>query len=266
MLGAIIGDLVGSPYEFNSPKTKHFQLFRSDCEPTDDTLMTIAVGCACIHSATSIEFSFKTTLCKYMREIGRLYPNAGYGDMFYDWLMDDNAGPYGSTGNGSAMRVSPIGWAFDTLEETERVARWSAEVTHDSDQGIRGAQSIAAAIFLARNGSSKDEIRAYIESKYYDLDFTIDEIRPTYTSDVSCDGSVPQAIVAFLDSTDFEDAIRNAMSLGGDCDTQSCMAGAIAEAFYGIPAEIEEKAFELLDEVITDYYLDYSDELYSRYI
>ena len=177
MLGAIIGDLVGSPYEFNSPKTKHFPLFRSDCEPTDDSLMTIAVGCACVHSVTALEFSFKTALCKYMREIGKLYPNVGYGNYFYDWLMDDNAGPYGSIGNGSAMRVSPIGWAFDTLEETELVAKWSAEVTHDSDQGIRGAQAIAAAVFLARTGSSKDEIRDYIESKYYDLNFFGDYYR-----------------------------------------------------------------------------------------
>jgi type I restriction enzyme M protein len=266
MLGAIIGDLVGSPFEFNSPKTKHFPLFRSDCRPTDDSLMTIAVGCACVHSATFSEISFKESLCKYMREIGALYPSAGYGSMFYYWLFNDNAGPYESIGNGSAMRVSPIGWAFKTLAETEKVAKWSAEVTHNSDEGIRGAQAIAAAVFLARNGSDKDEIRDYIQSKYYDLGFTLDEIRPTYESDVTCDGSVPQAIVAFLESTDFEDAIRNAMSLGGDCDTQACMAGAIAEAFYGIPEDIQEKAFELLDETVTDYYLDYSDELYSRYI
>jgi type I restriction enzyme M protein len=264
MLGAIIGDLVGSPYEFNCPKTKYFQLFRPECEPTDDSLMTIAVGCACVHSITSDEASFKSSVIKYMRQIGNDYPNVGYGRGFYEWLTSDSDKPYGSNGNGSAMRVSPIGWAFDTLEETERVAAWSAEVTHNSEEGIRGAKSVAAAIFLARTGSSKEEIREYIQKYYYDLDFTIDEIRPTYETSVACDESVPQAIVAFLDSKSFEDAIRNAMSLGGDCDTQSCIAGAIAEAFYGIPENIQEAAFEFLDDNITDYYLSYSDELYMR--
>ena len=266
MLGAIIGDIVGSPYEFNSPKTKHLPLFGHGCELTDDSYMTIAVGYACVNSITNSEASFKNALCRYMREIGKHYPNANYGGWFYNWLFDETMGPYGSKGNGSAMRVSPIGWAFETLEETERVAKWSAEITHNTAEGICGAQAVAAAIFLARNGKSKDEIRAYIQDKYYDLSFTLDEIRPTYVATVTCEGSVPQAIVAFLEATDFEDAIRNAVSLGGDCDTQACIAGAIAEAFFGIPDDLQDKAFEYLDDPIIDYYLEYSDELYLRFL
>ncbi len=262
MLGAIIGDVVGSPYEFGSDKTKDFELLTSGCTPTDDSIMTIAVGCACVESDCSDEEDFKTILVEKMREIGNQYPDAGYGRLFYNWLTDDDATAYGSSSNGSAMRVSPVAWAVDTIEEAELLAGWSAEVTHDSSEGIRGAQSVAAAIFLARTGADKDEIRNYIEENYYNLDFTIDEIRPGYSHDMSCDGSVPQAIVSFLDSTDFEDAIRNAVSLGGDGDTQACIAGAIAEAYYGIPDELESKIFRYIDENLQDYYFSYADELY----
>lgn len=263
MLGAIIGDIVGSLYEFESDKTKDFELLVPACRPTDDSIMTIAVGCACAEADCGDEEEFKEILTGYMREIGRQYPDAGYGKMFYEWLTDDNAGAYGGYTNGSAMRVSPTAWAADSLDEAERLAKWSAEITHDHPDGIRGAQAVAAAIYLARTGSEKEEIREYIESNYYNLDFTVDEIRPGYSHDMTCEGSVPQAIVCFLDSTDFEDAIRNAISLGGDGDTQACIAGAIAEAYYGIPEDLQEEIFEYLDEVLQDYYFSYSDELYG---
>ena len=160
------------------------------------------------------------------------------------------------------MRVSPVAWSADTLDEAQRLAKWSAEITHDSYEGIRGAQAVASAVFLARTGSDKDEIREYIEEYYYNLDFTVDEIRSGYSHNMSCDGSVPQAIACFLDSVDFEDAIRNAVSLGGDCDTQACIAGAIAEAYYGIPDELQEEIFNYIDQNLQDYYFSYSDELY----
>ena len=262
MLGAIIGDIIGSLYEFESDKTKDFELFTASNCPTDDSLMTIAVGLACAQSDISDERAFKQALKNNMRRIGRAYPDAGYGAMFYNWLMDDHAYPYGSIGNGSAMRVSPCGWVMDTLEDTERLAMWSAEVTHDSPEGIRGAKAVAAAIFMARNGSSKDEIREYIEEKYYDLDFTVDGIRDSYSFDVTCDGSVPQAIVCFLDGEDYEDTLRNAVSLGGDGDTIAAIAGSIAEAYFGIPEDIQETGLSYLDGYLTYNYFEYADELY----
>lgn len=262
MLGAIIGDIVGSVYEFRSDKTKRFPLFSRGCAPTDDSLMTMAVGIACVSANTDNEEEFKRTLCEMMREIGRQYPDVGYGGDFYDWLMSDDAGPYGSYGNGSAMRVSPTAYAARSLEDAERLARWSAEVTHNHPEGIRGAEAVAAAVFLAREGRSRDEIREYISRKYYDLDFTLDEIRPAYGFDVSCEGSVPQAIECFLEARDFEDALRNAVSLGGDGDTIAAIAGAIAEAYFGIPDDIAKKAFEFMDETEQEYYGEYADELY----
>lgn len=264
MLGAIIGDVVGSKYEFGSDKTKDFMLFVPGCRPTDDSVLTIAVGNACAEANCYDEYEFKKTLCEKMREIGRLYPDAGYGRLFYEWLFDDDGQAYGGFTNGSAMRVSPTAWAVDTLEDVERLAKWSAEITHSHPDGIKGAQAVAAAVFLARTGSSKEEIREYIESRYYFLNFTVDEIREGYSHDMTCEGSVPQAIVCFLDSEDYEDAIRNAISLGGDGDTQAAIAGAIAEAFYGIPEELQEEVFEYIDDTLTDYYLAYADQLYDR--
>ncbi len=263
MLGAIVGDIIGSPYEFESEKTKDFALFVQNCRPTDDSIMTIAVGCACAEADLGDECDFKEKLTYRMRQLGRLYPDAGYGRLFYEWLVTDGAGAYGGNTNGSAMRVSPVAWVAQSLSEAERLAKWSAEITHDHPEGIKGAVAVAAAIFLARNGSDKEEIREYIQSKYYDLDFTIDEIRDGYKHDMTCEGSVPQAIVAFLDSIDFEDAIRNAISLGGDGDTQACIAGAIAEAFYGIEDDIADTALEYLDDTLQNYYFGYSEVLYG---
>lgn len=263
MLGAIIGDIIGSPYEFGSDKTKDFLLFAPESRPTDDSIITIAVGCACAEADLSDEDNFKQLLAEYIREIGLRYPDAGYGGRFYQWMIMDEDTPYGGYTNGSAMRVSPTAWAVDTLEDVEALAKWSAEITHNHPEGTKGAQAVAAAIFLARTGSDKDEIREYIEANYYDLNFTTDEIRESYSHDMTCEGSVPQAIVAFLDSEDFEDAVRNAVSLGGDGDTLACIAGAIAEAYYGIPEEIEEQVFEYLDEDLQEYYWSYADELYK---
>lgn len=263
MLGAIIGDIIGSPYEFGSEKIKDFVLFVPDCRPTDDSILTIAVGCACAEADCYNEYEFKRILAEKIREIGLQYPDAGYGKRFYQWMIMNEDEPYGGNTNGSAMRASPTAWAVDTLEDAERLAKWSAEITHDHPEGIKGAQAVAAAVFLARTGSDKDDIRNYIQSKYYDLNYTVDEIRPGYRHDMTCEGSVPQAIVCFLDSEDFEDAVRNAVSLGGDGDTQACIAGAIAEAFYGIPEELQEEAFEYIDDGLQDYYRAYADQLYQ---
>jgi ADP-ribosylglycohydrolase len=264
MLGAIIGDVIGSPYEFESDKTKDFMLFVPSCRPTDDSVLTIAVGCACAEANCYDEDEFKRVLAQKLKEIGLQYPDAGYGKRFYQWMIFDEDRPYGGNTNGSAMRVSPTAWAVDTLEDVERLAKWSAEITHNSSEGIRGAQAVAAAIFLARTNASKKEIKDYIEEKYYDLNFTLDEIRPWYKHDMTCDGSVPQAIACFLESDSFEDAIRNAVSLGGDGDTQACIAGAIAEAFYGIPDELQDVVFDYVDDDLKEYYWDYAMQLYNK--
>ncbi len=248
MLGAIIGDIAGSLYEFGSVKTKDFELFTTGSRLTDDSYMTIAVGCACANSRLDNEADFKSYVTYWMRKIGRKYPNAGYGAMFYKWLKSDIMPAYNSFGNGSAMRVSSVAWFAKSLEEAEKLAAWSAEVTHNHPEGVKGAKAIAAAVFLARRGTNKSEIKKYIEENYYKLNFTLDEIRPSYKFDVTCQGSVPQAIECFLEATDFEDAIRNAVSLGGDCDTQAAMAGAIAEAYYGIPDLLIDKAYALMDD------------------
>ena len=263
MLGAIIGDVVGSVYEFTSDKTKDFPLFVPGCRPTDDSILTIATGCACVSADCTDEYDFKHTLISLMREIGSQYPDAGFGERFFLWMMNEEDGPYGGFTNGSAMRVSPVAWAADSLEQAEQLARWSAEITHNHPDGIRGAQAEAAAVFLARTGSDKEAIRTYIDTHYYDLHFTVDEIRPTYHHDMTCNGSVPQAIVCFLDSTGFEDAIRNAVSLGGDGDTLAAMAGAIAEAYYGIPDELQEQVFHYMDDTLQEYYSEYACAFYQ---
>ena len=263
MLGAIIGDIVGSPYEFGSAKTKDFRWLRPDCRPTDDSILTIAVGCVCAECNCDDEEAFKEALREKFREIGRAYPNAGFGERFFQWLMSDSDEPYGSSGNGSAMRVSPVAWVARSLEEAERLAKWSAEITHDHPDGIMGAQAVAAAIYLARTGADKDEIRDYIEENYYDLNFTIDEIRPGYRCHMRCEASVPQAIVCFLEAEDFEDAVRNAISLGGDGDTQACIAGSIAEAFFGIDEQLQEEIFDYIDDALQEYYLSYAEALYD---
>ena len=240
MIGAILGDMIGSPYEFDrSPKTKEFPLFSKHSEFTDDSVMTVAVADALLSAMGKTDEEIKTALVDSMRKWGKKYPDAGYGGMFYRWLHSKHPEPYGSYGNGSAMRVSAAGWLYDTLEETRHMARLTAEVTHNHPEGIKGAEATASAIFMARNGSSKEDIKAYIIQEFgYDLSRTCDEIRPTYHHVESCQQTVPEAITAFLEGTDFEDVIRTAVSLGGDCDTLTCIACGIAEAFYDIPEEI----------------------------
>ena len=244
MYGAILGDIIGSPYEFDrGSKTKDFPLFCKFSEFTDDTVMTIAVADAFLPVQLGMEDdAIRQRVVMKMQRYGRLYPHAGYGGRFRRWLRDRNPQPYNSWGNGSAMRVSAVGWLFDDLETVRRMARLSAEVTHNHPEGIKGAEATASAIFLTRTGSTKAEIKAYIEENFhYDLSRTCDEIRPNYYHVESCQETVPEAITAFLEGQSFEDAIRTAVSLGGDCDTLTCIAGSMAEAFYGIPEELKEE-------------------------
>ena len=249
MLGAICGDVVGSIYEWHNIKTKDFKLFDGSCEFTDDSVMTVAIAKACVEYLKDKDINnFKNNCVKYMKLFGLRYPNSGYGGKFYLWLGSTNPQPYNSYGNGSAMRVSPVGWIAESLEEAEKLAEVSAEVTHNHPEGIKGAKSIAGAIWLLRNGKSKEEVLKYIKDNYYDIDFTLDEIRATYRYDVTCQGSVPQAIEAFIESTDFEDAIKNAISIGGDSDTIAAITGSMAEACYGMTQELKEKTISYLGE------------------
>ena len=238
LCGAIAGDIIGSVYEFRSFKETTFPLFSDSSGYTDDTVMTVA-NAEWLLSGDS--------LLGIMQDFGNRYP-AGYGGMFWEWLHAYDPQPYNSWGNGSAMRVSPVGWAFDTLEETLEAARQSAEITHNHPEGIKGAQATAACIFLARTGKSKQEIKEYIEDYFgYDLSRTCDEIRPTYQFNESCQGTVPESIIAFLESTDYESAIRLAVSLGGDADTMGAITGCIAEAFYGgVPDHIRKEVLKIL--------------------
>ena len=254
MIGAIAGDIIGSAYELHYTKSTDFPLFSPQSTPTDDTILTIAVA-DCILNGKDYAPTIK--------EYGRSYPYAGYGGMFLQWLASDNYDPYNSYGNGSAMRVSPVGFAYDTLDEVLEQAEKSAAVTHNHPEGIKGAQAVASAIFLARKGKDKSDIREYIEEMFnYDLHQRLDDIRPHYQFDETCQGSVPQSIIAFLESNDYEDAVRKAISLGGDSDTLACMTGGIAQAYYKqIPDYIAEKARGLLDEEL----LAVVDEFNERY-
>lgn len=242
MIGAILGDIIGSPYEFDQGnKTKDFPLFSRNSQFTDDTVMTVAVAQALLSIDQDADTeTIRQAITVSMQKWGWEYPWAGYGSRFRYWLLADNPQPYNSWGNGSAMRVSSVGWMYDSLERTLEVAKATAEVSHNHPEGIKGAQATAAAIYLARNGSGKESIRKYItESFGYDLTRTCDEIRPDYYHVESCQETVPEAITAFLEGKSFEDVIRTAVSLGGDCDTLTCIAGSIAEAFYGIPEELD---------------------------
>ena len=244
MIGAVAGDIIGSVYEWENIKTKEFELFRPDCSFTDDTVLTVALAEAIL---TGADYG------SLMRAYYRRYPDAGYGGYFHRWAQADESQPYNSWGNGAAMRISPVGFAFNTLEEALVRATEYTAVTHNHPEGIKGAQATAAAIFLASSGGTKNEIREYVAANFhYDLSRSVDEIRPTYQFDESCQGTVPQAIVCFLESTDFEDAIRNAISLGGDSDTLACITGGIAQAHYGVPAAIADRAISILDEDLRD--------------
>lgn len=241
MLGAIAGDLIGSVYEFNPIKSEEFPLFCGESRFTDDTVMTVAVARAILGDGD---------YGAAMHLLGRRYPRAGYGGSFIRWLASDHPRPYGSWGNGSAMRVSPVGLAFDSRERVLTEAWRSAAVTHNHPEGIRGAQATALAVFLARRGEGREAIRSELESRFgYDLGRTLAEIRPHYRFDVSCRGSVPEAVTAFLESGDYEDAVRKAVSLGGDSDTLACITGGIAAPHYGgVPVPIAGRARSLLPE------------------
>lgn len=250
MYGAIIGDIVGSIYEFHNIKTKNFPWLTDKNHFTDDTVMTIAVADAILKCNKSGKIEdldlFKDELCSSMHYWGRTYWTAGYGQKFIWWLMHKSREPYNSYGNGSAMRVSPIAWYCKTLEEALILAKASSEVTHNHPEGIKGAEVVAGAIFLAKVGATKAEIRAFT-NQYYNIKFTLDDIRPTYRHVESCQESVPQALEAFFESTDFEDAIRCAISIGGDSDTIAAITGSIAEAYCGVPQIIKEQIVAYID-------------------
>ena len=244
-----MGDIIGSPYEFDrsSSKTKNFPLFIPTSRYTDDSMMTIAVTEALLDTLGKGKKERQNAVIHAMQKWGRRYPDAGYGGKFSYWLYEQNPQPYNSWGNGSAMRVSAAGWLFDTLEETMEAATDTASVTHNHPEGIKGAKATASVIWAARNGWSKTKIRKLVEKKFYLLKETCDEIRPKYHFDVSCQGTVPQAITAFLEGNSFEDVIRTAVSLGGDCDTLTCIAGGMAEAMYGVPENLKEECLNRLE-------------------
>ena len=251
MYGAILGDIIGSPYEFDrGNKSKDFPLFSRNSRFTDDSVMTLAVADAFLSIAPNTDDAdIRRRLIQSMQFYGQTFPHAGYGGMFRRWLKDPNPQPYGSYGNGSAMRVSSVGWLFDDLQTVRHMARLSAEVTHNHPEGIKDAEATASAIYLARTGSTKAEIKAYIEANFhYDLSRTCDEIRPAYRHVESCQETVPEAITAFLEGESFEDVIRTAVSMGGDCDTLTAIAGSIAEGFYGVPEELKQQCRERLPE------------------
>jgi type I restriction enzyme M protein len=267
LLGAVIGDIVGSRFEFKNIKTKEFELFTEKCRFTDDTVMSLAVAAAVLDCKGGYDLG--SSFCPaaaaeppgealtdrlgeyaaaHMREIGREYLHCGYGGMFRQWLISPDPKPYSSFGNGAAMRVSACGFAAQTLEEAVSLSKKVTEVTHNHPEGLKGAEATAVSVFLAREGLSIPEIRDYLNKHYYSLDFTLNEIRASYRFDVTCRGSVPQAVTAFLESAGFEDAVRNAVSIGGDSDTIAAITGGIAEAYYGIPEGIRKQALAFLDE------------------
>lgn len=241
MIGAIAGDIVGSVYEWDNIKTKEFPFFGEKCFFTDDSILTVALADTILTGTPYVD---------NLKTFYRWYPDGGYGGRFHEWARSKDSVPYNSWGNGAAMRISPVGFAYDDLDVVLQKAKEVTEITHNHPEGIKGGQSTAAAIFLARTGSTKNEIREYIERKFkYDLSRHVDEIRPTYTFNESSQDTVPQAIRAFLDSTDYEDAIRTAISLGGDSDTLACITGGIAQSFYkGVPQFIQEKVYSILDD------------------
>ncbi len=257
MLGAIIGDIAGSRFEFDNYLKKDFVFFTEDCYPTDDSIMTIAVAKAIMETdkllgeKARMSGAYRDLLAAqavlYMREIGRNYPGCGYGGLFSNWMFSDEPTPYKSFGNGAAMRVSPAGYAARTEREAKALSEAVTSVTHSHREGIRGAEAVSVAVFMARMGYAKEEIREKINNEYYPMEFTIDELRPGFWFDETCQGTVPPAIQCFLESESFEDAVRIAVSLGGDSDTIACIAGAIAGAFYGVPDTLRDKALSFLD-------------------
>lgn len=257
MLGAIIGDISGSKYEFHNLKSKSIELLSDGSYFTDDSVMTIAIAKALIESDKEYS-NLKDNAIKYMQLYGRFYTHRGYGGHFREWIYAQNPRPYGSFGNGSAMRISAVARASSSIEEVKRLSKIVTEVSHNHPEGIKGAEATAVCIYLARTKHTKEEIKEYVLKNYYDIDFTLDEIRDKYSFDVSCQGSVPQSIEAFLESNSFEEAIQNALSIGGDSDTIGAICGSIAEAYYGIPKELKEKALMFLDSTFKNVIYDFN--------
>ena len=253
IIGAICGDIIGSSSEFRPIKTKDFRLYNGYSTFTDDTVMTLAIASWLMKDKSSMD-----VLVSEIKAFGLKYPHAGYGGMFKKWLTQDSPEPYGSWANGSAMRVSPVAWVADSLEESQKLARMSAIVTHDHPEGIKGALATNDAIFLAKIGKSKNKIKKHVESNYgYDLNRKLDDIRPHYDFDVSCRGSVPESIICFLEADDFEDTVRNAVSLGGDADTQAAIAGSIASAYWDVPSNIAARSIKRLDNNLLEFFIDF---------
>ena len=256
MIGAIIGDIVGSRFEWNNHRSKDFELFVRKCFATDDSIITLAIGKALMMSKADWS-DLGEQAVRYMQQVGWPYPLCGFGGRFRDWIYSDDPQPFNSFGNGAAMRVSACGFAAKSLEEAKLLSRKVTEVTHNHPEGIKGAEATTLAIYMARTGSTMAEIREMIDQKYYPMDFTLDEIRDTYVFNETCQDTVPQALMAFFESTGFEDAIRNAISIGGDSDTLAAITGSVAEAYYGVPGEIRSKAIEYLDERLSGILADY---------
>lgn len=247
MIGAIVGDIAGSIYEFNNHRSKEFELLSPKGFFTDDSVMSMAV-CLALMDSMNNQNTLSENAVKAMQSIGRHYPACGYGLRFHEWVFSDNPRPYNSFGNGAAMRVSGCGWAAASLDEALKLSDAVTSVTHNHPEGIKGARATAAAVFMARSGASMDEIRSYIEDNFYKIDFTLDAIRDTYSFNETCQNTVPQALEAFFESVSFEDAIRCAISVGGDSDTLAAITGSVAEAYYSIPGDIRDKAEAFLDE------------------
>ena len=260
MIGAIVGDVAGSRFEFANHRSKKFELLADECFATDDSMMTLALAKALLEcKADKSDLSQKAV--EWMQTIGRRYPNSGYGGLFWEWLLEKNPQPYGSWGNGAAMRVSSVGWAASSLDEALVLSDAVTAVTHNHPGGIEGARATVSAMWLAREGKTREEIKAHIEEHYYKINFTLDEIRPTYHFEPDCQGTVPQALEAFFESTGFEDASRNAVSIGGDSDTLAAITGSVAECYWGVPADIIKRTRHFLD----PYQLSILDEFNARY-
>lgn len=271
MIGAIIGDIVGSRFEFDNHRSKQFELFGRGCFATDDSIMSLAVAKALMLAVTVRDqlseadyyAAISRLAVEQMQAIGRHYPDCGYGGRFYGWIYSPDPKPYNSFGNGAAMRISPVGWLAESRAEVINLSRAVTEVSHNHPEGIKGAEATALAIFLARRGDSMGEIKRAMQ-EYYDLDFTIDGIRPTYRFNETCQATVPQALVAFFESDSFEDAIRTAISVGGDSDTLAAITGAVAEAYYGVPPELADQALSYLDDRLLPIYTDWQAFLARR--
>jgi ADP-ribosyl-[dinitrogen reductase] hydrolase len=277
LIGAIIGDIAGSRFEFNNHRSKEFELFTDECNVTDDSIMTIAVAKAIMETGKNLKLLsndsknnyyyyklLKSMTIRYMQKIGRKYPHCGYGGMFGQWIFSDNPKPYYSFGNGAAMRISPVGFIAPTEDEARKLSETITAVTHNHKEGIKGAEATVISIYMAKHGACKEEIRQKINEDYYNLNFTIDEIRDTYEFNETCQETVPQAIVAFLESDSFEDAIRTAISVGGDSDTLAAITGSIAEAYYGVPEDIKEKALTYLDTELRSIYDEWCETIKYR--